>query len=63
MTTIGKDLGMMNAYFVGIKQYAYKYIDKYQLIEKSTGYRLNFEDILKLIKGDKIIRLIPFLNH
>jgi len=45
-STIGKDLGMMKdeldgkiiteAYLLGIKQYGYKYIDNYNVIERST---------------------------
>ena len=50
---------ILEAYFLGIKQYGYKYIDNNNLREKSPKNSLNFEDILKLIKGDKIIRLIP----
>lgn len=70
---IGKELGMMKdelngkiiteAYFLGIKQYGYKYIDNNQEFERSTEYRITFKEIIKLVKGDKLVRNIPFLNH
>lgn len=72
---IGKELGMMKdeldgkiiteAYFLGIKQYGYKYIDdNNQIIEKSVFAgvprdSLSFDDIIKLVKGEKLTRVIP----
>jgi len=72
----GKDLGLMKdelngqtiteAYFLGIKQYGYKYDDENnQEIDKSVFAgvprdNLSFEDILKLVKGETLVRLINF---
>jgi hypothetical protein len=73
---VGNKLGMMKdelkgniiteGYFLGIKQYGYKYLDKSsnKIIEKSVFAgvprdSLSFEDIIKLTKGDKIVRLVP----
>lgn len=72
---IGKELGLMKdeldgkvvleAYFLGIKQYGYKYLDSNnQTIERSTfagvpKNSLSFNDIIKLVNGEKIIREIP----
>lgn len=53
-------------YVLGIKQYGYKYIYKISqtVVERSTfagvlKNTLSFDDIIKLSKGDKIIREIP----
>jgi hypothetical protein len=71
---IGTDLGLMKdeldgniiqeAYFLGIKQYGYKYLNNNQIIEKSTfagvpKNSLTFNEIIKLFNGDILIKLIP----
>ena len=47
--TLGKEIGMMKegktiveAYFLGIKQYGYKYLENNQLIERSTEYHYRY---------------------
>src|ERR1700741_4637576 len=71
---IGTELGMMKdelngkfiteAYFLGIKQYGYKYLDENnQVIERSTfagvpRNTISFNDIIKLAHGEKLVRLI-----
>jgi hypothetical protein len=53
------------AYFLGIKQYGYKYLDKNnQVIERSTfagvpRNSVSFDEIIQLSKGEKLVRDIP----
>jgi hypothetical protein len=72
---IGSELGLMKdelnglsikeGYFLGIKKYGYKYIDKNNnLVTKSTfagieKNSLTFDEIIKLSKGDKLVKEIP----
>ena len=72
---LGKELGMMRdelngkiileAYFLGIKQYGYKYLDdNNQIIEKSIfagvpKNNITFNDIIKLANDNKLTKLIP----
>jgi hypothetical protein len=72
---IGYELGLMKdeldgltikiGYFLGVKKYGYQYLDKdNNLITKSTfagieKNSLTFDEIIKLSKGDKIVKNIP----
>jgi hypothetical protein len=71
---IGTELGLMKdeldgniiqeAYFLGIKQYGYKYLNNNQIIEKSTfagvpKNSLTFNEIKILFNGNVLIKLIP----
>jgi len=72
---VGSELGLMKdelngltikeAYFLGIKKYGYQYLDKNQnLVTKSTfagieKNSLTFDEIIKLSKGEKLVKEIP----
>jgi hypothetical protein len=71
---IGSELGLMKdelnglviqeGYFLGIKQYGYKYLDNNQIIEKSTfagvpKNSLSFNEIIKLFNDEILTKLIP----
>jgi hypothetical protein len=72
---IGYELGLMKeelnglsikeGYFLGIKKYGYKYLDKNNnLVTKSTfagieKNSLTFDEIIKLSKGEKLVKEIP----
>ena len=72
---IGSELGLMKdelngliikeGYFLGIKKYGYKYLDKNNnLVTKATfagieKNSLTFDEIIKLSKGDKLVKEIP----
>lgn len=71
---IGKDLGLMKdeldgitiqeGYFLGIKQYGYKYIDKGNTIERSTfagveRNSLTFKEVKSIFNGNIITKDIP----
>jgi hypothetical protein len=72
---IGKDLGLMKdeldgliikeAYFLGVKKYGYQYLDRNNnLVSRSVfaGVQrdsLTFEEIIKLSKGDTLVKEIP----
>ena len=72
---VGSELGLMKdelngltikeAYFLGIKKYGYQYLDKNKnLVTKSTfagieKNSLTFDEIIKLSKGEKLVKEIP----
>jgi hypothetical protein len=71
---IGKNLGLMKdeldgktiqeGYFLGIKQYGYKYLNNEQVIEKSTFAgvpkdSLSFNEVINLFNGESITKIIP----
>jgi hypothetical protein len=71
---IGRDIGLMKdeldgntileGYFLGIKQYGYKYLNNNQIIEKSTfagvpKNSLTFNEVINLFNGESIIKIIP----
>lgn len=72
---IGKDLGLMKdeldgntiieGYFLGIKQYGYKYKNNNnEIIEKSTFAgvtkdSLTFNEVIKIFNGESITKIIP----
>jgi hypothetical protein len=72
---VGSELGLMKdeldgltikeAYFLGIKKYGYQYLDKNNnLVTKSTfagieKNSLTFDEIIKLSKGEKLVKEIP----
>ena len=71
---IGKNLGLMKdeldgktiqeGYFLGIKQYGYKYLNNEQVIEKSTFAgvpkdSLTFNEVINLFNGQILTKLIP----
>jgi len=72
---IGSELGLMKdelkgltikeGYFLGIKKYGYKYLDAdNNLVTKSTfagieKNSLTFDEIIKLSKGEKLVKEIP----